>query len=283
MTGFTVTDFGRAKAENKKITMVTAYDFSMAKLAEEAGIDVILVGDSLGMVVLGYEDTTRVTMEDMLHHTQAVRRGAKNTFIIGDMPFLSYGADIATGTYNAGALIKEGRCNAVKLEGGISMVDTVKSIIGIGIPVIGHLGYTPQSLNLFGRHMVQGKNYDTAKRLVEDSMELERAGVSAIVLELVPAGLAAVISEALCVPTIGIGSGAGCDGQVLVINDILGMYGSFAPRHSKIYADIGTQIRDSITRYVNEVRAQVFPTDENTFGIDQNVIEKIRNEYGKSN
>jgi 3-methyl-2-oxobutanoate hydroxymethyltransferase len=283
MTGFTVTDFGRAKAENKKITMITAYDFSTAKLAEEAGIDVILVGDSLGMVVLGYEDTTEVTMDDMLHHTRAVRRGAKNTFIIGDMPFLSYGADIATGVYNAGSFIKEGRCNAIKLEGGISMVDTIKSVIGIGIPVIGHLGYTPQSLNLFGRNMVRGKNYDTAKRLVEDSLELERAGVSAIVLELVPSELAAVISGALCVPTIGIGSGAGCDGQVLVINDMLGMYGSFAPKHSKIYADIGAQIRDSIARYVNEVRTKAFPSDENAFGMERNVIEKIRNEYGKSN
>lgn len=278
MNRFLVTDFKRFKQQNKKISMITAYDYSMATFAEEAGIDVILVGDSLGMVVLGYDSTTKVTMTEMLHHSKAARRGAKNTFIIGDMPFLSYGYDIKDSVINAGRFIQEGSCNAVKIEGGYQMVDSIKAMVNVGIPVIGHLGFTPQSTNLFGSKVVRGKSYDIAKSIIIDSKALEGAGVCAIVLELVPYELAKYITEILSIPTISIGSGEYCDGQVLVINDMFELYRDFSPKHNKIYFNMGNIIRNSIKKYIDEVRTVRFPTRENTFEIDKEIIKRIKDE-----
>lgn len=278
MNRFLVTDFKRFKQQNKKISMITAYDYSMATFAEEAGIDVILVGDSLGMVVLGYDSTTKVTMTEMLHHSKAARRGAKNTFIIGDMPFLSYGYDIKDSVINAGRFIQEGSCNAVKIEGGYQMVDSIKAMVNVGIPVIGHLGFTPQSTNLFGSKVVRGKSYDIAKSIIIDSKALEGAGVCAIVLELVPYELAKYITEILSIPTISIGSGEYCDGQVLVINDMFELYRDLSPKHNKIYFNMGNIIRNSIKKYIDEVRTVRFPTRENTFEIDKEIIKRIKDE-----
>jgi 3-methyl-2-oxobutanoate hydroxymethyltransferase len=241
---------------------------------------VILVGDSLGMVILGYEDTTKVTMQDMARHTAAVRRGAGKTYIVADMPFLSYGCDIRESVLNAGKLMQEGSCNAVKLEGGRGMCDTVKAIVNVGIPVVGHIGYTPQSVNLFGRAMVRGRSYETAKGIVEDALLLEKAGVCCIVLELVPRGISQVITDMISIPTIGIGSGIGCDGQVLVINDIFNMYRDLTPKHSKVYHDLAGIIKDSVYRYACDVRSGGFPEEGNSFDNDQEITERLRKEYG---
>lgn len=274
---FTVADFKKAKLNGNKITMLTAYDYPTARILEEAGIDAILVGDSLGMVVLGYEDTTKVTMDDMVHHIKAVSRGAKRPMIIGDMPFLSYHLGVHESVKNAGRLISEGGCSAVKLEGGKNVVDDIKAIISAGIPVMGHLGYTPQSINLFGGHKAQGKTLDKAEEILEDALILQEAGVFSIVLECVPFKLAAFISERLSIPTIGIGSGVGCDGQVLVTPDIIGLFRDFSPKHSKKYIDFGEQLEEVVKKYIEEVNKGVFPTNSNSFIIKEDIIEKLKN------
>lgn len=271
----TVSTLQQQKLNGDKITMLTAYDYSSAKLMDEAGINSILVGDSLGMVMLGYEDTISVTMEDMIHHTAAVSRGAKNALVVGDMPFMSYQASVYDAVVNAGRLMKEGRCQAVKLEGGASVCPQIEAITQAQIPVIAHIGLTPQSINIFGGFKVQGKSEDAAKRLVEEAQALEQAGAVAVVMECVPAKLAELISKKISIPTIGIGAGAGCDGQVLVYQDMLKMYSDFTPKFVKQFADIGTAMKDAFSAYIKEVKDGTFPAEEHTFKIDDEVIEKL--------
>ncbi len=262
---FTVKDFYKLKQENKKITMLTAYDFTTAKLIDESGIDTILVGDSLGMTMLGYESTIKVTMDDMLHHTKAVTRACKRAFVIADMPYMSYHIDAKEAVYNASRLIKEAGANAIKLEGGQEFVDTIKAIIKAQIPVVGHLGLTPQSINVLGGYKVQGKKDDDKKRLIEDALALQEAGVVAIVLECIPSDLAKDISNKLEIPTIGIGAGKDCDGQVLVIQDMLGLYSEFVPKFVKQYKKLGDEYKNGIKDYIEEVRKGEFPKKEHTY------------------
>ncbi|MEN2776076.1 3-methyl-2-oxobutanoate hydroxymethyltransferase [Acetivibrio clariflavus] len=271
----TVSNFRESKRTGRKITMLTAYDYPTAKIIDQSGIDAILVGDSLGMVVLGYEDTTRVTMEDMVHHTKAVVRGAKRAMVVADMPFLSYHMGIYESVRNAGRLVNEAGCKAIKLEGGEEVVEDIKAIIRAGIPVMGHLGYTPQSINVFGGHKAQGKTFETAKKIYRDALLLQEAGVFAIVLECVPYKLAQFITEKLEVPTIGIGSGAMCDGQVLVIHDIIGMFRDFIPRHTKRYSDVGEVLENSVKSYIKDVTEGVFPTEKNSFTVEDELIEAL--------
>lgn len=275
MTKFTINNFLEYKQNNKKITILTAYDYSVAKIIDQAGVDAILVGDSLGTTVLGYEDTTKVTMEDMLHHIKAVVRGVERAFVIGDMPFLSYHIGKSESVKNAGRLVQEGGCKAVKLEGGAEIIESIEAIIAAGIPVMGHLGYIPQSINIFGGHKAQGKTFDTAKKIVEDAILLQKAGVFAIVLECVPYKLAELISQKLNIPVIGIGSGVSCDGQVLVSHDIFGFFRDFNPKHAKKYCDAYTSFSDATKQYVKEVGEGIFPKNGNSFIIDYDVWEKI--------
>ena len=271
----TVTDFFKAKQNGEKLTVLTAYDYSMAKLIDDSSIDSILVGDSLGMVCLGYENTLSVTMEDMIHHTKAVVRGAKNTLVVVDMPFMSYQVSVENAVINAGRLIKETGATAVKVEGGIEIVDTVKAMVRAQIPVMGHLGLTPQSVNVMGGFKVQGKTEEAAKKLIEDAKILEEAGVFSIVLECIPAKLAEIISKEINVPTIGIGSGNGCDGQVLVYHDMLNMFSGFKPKFVKTFADVGDQIKQGLKKYAEEVKSGEFPSQEHTFKIDEEILEKL--------
>ncbi|MEE0061441.1 MAG: 3-methyl-2-oxobutanoate hydroxymethyltransferase, partial [Acutalibacteraceae bacterium] len=245
----TVITFQQSKEQGKKISMLTAYDYSTAKLMDESGINAILVGDSLGNVVLGYEDTISVTIEDMIHHGVAVSRGAKNAMVVIDMPFMSYQTSVYDAVVNAGRLMKEGRANAVKLEGGTEVCDQIKAITNAGIPVMAHLGLTPQSINAFGGFKVQGKSAEAAQRLIDDAKAVEKAGAFALVLECVPAKLAELISKSIKIPTIGIGAGAGCDGQVLVYQDMLGMYSDFTPKFVKKYADLGSVMKAAFKAY----------------------------------
>ncbi|OPZ88158.1 MAG: 3-methyl-2-oxobutanoate hydroxymethyltransferase [Firmicutes bacterium ADurb.Bin419] len=272
---FTVSDFQNCKRDGRKITMLTAYDYPTAKIMDESGVDAILVGDSLGMVVLGYEDTTRVTMDDMVHHTKAVVRGTKKAMVVADLPFLSYHKGIYESVSNAGRLINEGGCKAVKLEGGEGVIEDVKAIIRAGIPVMGHLGYTPQSVNVFGGHKAQGKTIETAKKIYKDALLLQEAGAFAIVLECVPHKVATYISGKLNIPTIGIGSGAMCDGQVLVVHDIIGMFRDFTPKHTKRYVDMGTALESSVKGYIKDVIGGSFPTEKNSFTVEDEVIEAL--------
>ncbi len=271
----TVVTLQNAKDNGEKITMLTAYDYSMAKLIDEAGINMILVGDSLGMVMLGYEDTLSVTMEDMIHHTRAVARGAKDAFVVADMPFMSYQTSVYDAVYNAGRLMKEGRAQAVKLEGGREMVEQIRAITKASIPVVGHLGLTPQSLNAFGGFKVQGKSEEAARKLLEDAKIIEEAGAVVIVLECVPAKLAELISKQVKVPTIGIGAGAGCDGQVLVYQDMLAMFGDFKPKFVKQFAPIGDLMKEAFAKYIEEVETGAFPAQEHTFAIRDEMLEKL--------
>ena len=271
----TVTDFFKVKEKGEKLTVLTAYDYSIAKLMDESSIDSILVGDSLGMVCLGYENTLSVTMEDMIHHSKAVVRGAKNTMVVVDMPFMSYQVSTESAVVNAGRIIKETGATAVKLEGGAEMVDTIKAIVRAQIPVMGHLGLTPQSVNVMGGFKVQGKTEEAAKKLIEDAKMLEEAGVFSIVLECVPAKLAELISKEISVPTIGIGSGNGCDGQVLVYHDMLDMFSGFKPKFVKTFANVGEQIKEGFEKYVEEVKSGSFPAEEHTFKINDEVLEKL--------
>lgn len=272
---FTVSSFIEFKEKERKISMLTAYDYSTAKLLDEAGVDTILVGDSLGMVMLGYEDTLSVTMDDMLHHTKAVARGVKNAFVIGDMPFMSYHISVEESVRNAGRFIKEAGADAIKLEGGSDVIDKVRAIVKAQIPVVGHLGLTPQSVNMFGGFKVQGKSEAQAKKLIEEALLLEEAGCCAVVLECVPEKLAKIVSEKLSIPTIGIGAGKYCDGQVLVIQDMLGMYSDFVPKFVKKFADVGTSMKAAVAEYKKEVQDMTFPEEKHTFKIKDEVLEKL--------
>lgn len=271
----TVQTFKEAKNNHTKLAMLTAYDYSTAKLQDEAGIHGILVGDSLGNVILGYEDTISVTMEDMIHHGAAVARGAKNALVVVDMPFMSYQTSVYDAVVNAGRLMKEGRANAVKLEGGVSVCPQIKAITDAGIPVMAHLGLTPQSINAFGGFKVQGKNEAAARRLIDDARAVEEAGAFALVLECVPAKLAKIISEQLTIPTIGIGAGAGCDGQILVYQDMLGMFSDYTPKFVKRFAEVGSVMKEAFANYIKEVQAETYPAEEHTFKIDDGVLEKL--------
>lgn len=271
----TVLTFQQAKENGEKLTMLTAYDYSTAKLIDEAGVNSILVGDSLGNVILGYEDTISVTMEDMIHHGAAVARGAKNALVVIDMPFMSYQTSVYDALVNAGCLMKEGRGDAVKLEGGMEVCPQIKAIVDAGIPVCAHIGLTPQSINAFGGFKVQGKSEAAAKKLLEDAKAVEEAGAFAVVIEGVPAKIAALITEQLHIPTIGIGAGKDCDGQVLVYQDMLGMFSDFTPKFVKRYANIGEVMKEAFQNYIKEVQDGVFPAEENTYKVDDSVIEKL--------
>lgn len=271
----TVLTFQQAKENGEKLTMLTAYDYSTAKLIDEAGVNSILVGDSLGNVILGYEDTISVTMEDMIHHGAAVARGAKNALVVIDMPFMSYQTSVYDALVNAGRLMKEGRGDAVKLEGGVEVCLQIKAIVDAGIPVCAHIGLTPQSINAFGGFKVQGKSEAAAKKLLEDAKAVEEAGAFAVVIEGVPAKIAALITEQLHIPTIGIGAGKDCDGQVLVYQDMLGMFSDFTPKFVKRYANIGEVMKEAFQNYIKEVQDGVFPAEENTYKVDDSVIEKL--------
>ena len=271
----TAVTFKQAKEKNEKLTMLTAYDYSTAKIIDEAGINGILVGDSLGMVCLGYEDTLSVTMEDMIHHTKAVARGAKNSLVVADMPFMSYQTSVYDAVVNAGRLIKEGRAQAVKLEGGVEVADHIEAIVKASIPVMGHIGLTPQSVNAFGGFKVQGKSEEAAKKLIEDALAVERAGAFAVVMEGVPSKLAAIVTEKLSIPTIGIGAGDKCDGQILVYQDMLGMFNDFTPKFVKKYENLGDRMRNAFATYIEEVKNGSFPSEEHGFKIDEEVIEKL--------
>lgn len=275
MKKYTVSSFLKAKKDNQKISMLTAYDYSTAKLIDEAGVETILVGDSLGMVMLGYENTLQVTLEDMIHHCKAVSRGVKRALIIGDMPFLSYHISVEDSVRNAGRLIQEGNVHAVKLEGGIEVIDKIKAIVKAQIPVLGHLGLTPQSVNMFGGFKVQGKSEEQAKKIIEDALLLQEAGVFGIVLECVPDELAKIITEKLDIPTIGIGAGKYCDGQVLVTQDILGMYTDFTPKFVKKYSNLNEIITNATRNYINDVKIGDFPSKEHTFSIEESVLQKL--------
>ncbi len=261
----TTLDIRKMKKEKKKITALTAYDYPFAKILDKTEIDIILVGDSVGMVVLGYENTLPVTMEDMIHHTCAVKRGVSRALIVGDMPFMSYQVSIEESLKNAGRLVQEGGAEAVKIEGGIAMRDRIRAIVDIGIPVMGHVGLTPQSVHRFGGYRVQGKDYLNARKILSDAKAVEDAGAFSIVLEGIPAELGKRISEALVIPTIGIGAGPHCDGQILVIHDLLGIPGDFNPKFIKRYADIGESITDAVRNYIEEVREVKFPSEEHSY------------------
>lgn len=275
MTKFTVTDFQKAKDNNEKITMLTAYDYSMAKILDGVGIDCILVGDSLGMVVQGYESTLQVTMDDMVYHTKAVKRGVSRSFIISDMPFLSYHISVEEAVKNAGRLIQEGEAHGIKLEGGKDILPQIEGIIKAQIPVMGHIGLTPQSINKFGGFKVQGKGKEEAKKILEDALALEQAGVFAIVLEAVPEPLAKLITEKLTIPTIGIGASPVCDGQVLVINDMLGMFSDFTPKFVKQYRNLKREIEAGVSEYIQEVKKGSFPEKKHTFSMDEQLLERL--------
>ncbi|MBE9513270.1 MAG: 3-methyl-2-oxobutanoate hydroxymethyltransferase [Chloroflexi bacterium] len=264
------------KQRGEKITILTAYDYITAKIIDEAGIPLILVGDSLGMVVLGYESTIPVTIEEMLHHTKAVVRGTKQAIIIGDMPFMTYHTSISDALRNAARFIQEGGAQSVKLEGGVTVAETVRSIVSCGIPVMGHIGLTPQSIHQLGGYKVQGKTEETATRMLEDAHALEQAGAFAVVLETVPTPLATLITQSISIPTIGIGAGIGCDGQVQVISDILGLFTDFVPKHAKQYAKLADTIRATVTEYDKEVKNGSFPTEEQGFSMDESILDKLK-------
>lgn len=274
----TVLTLKKQKQDKEKIIMVTAYDYTTAKIMDEAGVNTILVGDSLGMTMLGYEDTLSVTMEDMIHHSAAVARGAKEAFIVTDMPFMSYQTSVYDAVVNAGRLMKEGRAHAVKLEGGLEFAPHIEAIVKASIPVVAHIGLTPQSVNAFGGFKVQGKDLEAAKKLIADAKAVEAAGACMVVLECVPAKLAKLVTEAVQIPTIGIGAGADCDGQVLVYQDLLSLYGSFKPKFVKVFADAGKVMREGITAYIEETRSGAFPAEEHCFKIEDDVISKLLEE-----
>ncbi|MFC1963236.1 3-methyl-2-oxobutanoate hydroxymethyltransferase [Chloroflexota bacterium] len=270
-----ITQIREMKQKGDRIAMLTAYDYSTAKIIDEAGIPLILVGDSLGMVVLGYESTIPVTMEEMLHHTKAVVRGTKQALVVGDMPFMTYHTSIMDALRNAGRFIQEGGAQAVKLEGGEEMADIVKRIVSCGIPVMGHIGLTPQSINQLGGFKAVGKTPETAIRLLNDARALDEAGVFAIVLEAVPEPLSKLITKKVRVPTIGIGAGKHCDGQVQVISDLLGLFTDFVPRHAKQYAKLFEIIKLATTSYINEVQAGTFPTSKQSYTMDESILAEL--------
>ncbi len=271
----TINKIKEMKQKGDKITMLTAYDYSTAKVVDEVGIPLILVGDSLGMVVLGYESTIPVTMTEMIHHTKAVVRGTTKSMIIGDMPFMTYHISTEDALRNAARFIQEGGAQAVKLEGGVSVADKVRIIVNSGIPVMGHIGLTPQSIHQFGGFKVQGKTPAAATQLLRDAQALEEAGAFAVVLETVPAELAKLITQQIKIPTIGIGAGVECDGQVQVINDILGSFTDFIPKHAKQYVKLAELIRQAVIDYDNEVKTGNFPTKQNSFFMDESILSEL--------
>ena len=264
------------KEKGEKITMLTAYDYPIARLIDELGIPMILVGDSLGMVVLGYESTIPVTIEEMLHHTKAVVRGTRKALVVSDLPFMTYHISTTDAQRNAARFIQEGGAQAVKLEGGVNIADKVSAIVGCGIPVMGHIGLTPQSINQLGGYRVQGRTEEAAKRLLEDAKALEQAGAFAIVMETVPTPLAALITQRISIPTIGIGAGNGCDGQVQVVSDILGLFTDFVPKHAKQYAKLASTIRAAITEYDREVKDGSFPAEKQSFSMDESILDRLK-------
>ena len=275
MPRVTVNDIAEMKVRREKIPMVTAYDYTTARSVDEAGIPLVLVGDSLGMVVLGYDSTVPVTMDDMLHHCKAVARGAKRPHIVCDMPFMTYQVEASQALSNAGRLIQDGGAQSVKLEGGQAVADTVRRIVQSGIPVMGHLGLTPQSVNALGGYKVQGRSRQQALQVLQDANALQDAGAYAIVLECVPTQLACLISGRLSIPTIGIGAGPGCDGQVQVVHDTLGLFTDFVPKHAKQYAHLAGEIKESLERYAEEVRSGTFPLAQHSYAMDESIIESI--------
>ena len=270
-----ITKLRAMKKRGERIAMLTAYDYPGARLVEEAGVPIILVGDSLAMVVLGYDTTIPVTMEEMLHHVKAVVRGTHRAHIVADMPFMSFQADPQEALRNAGRMLKEGGAQSVKLEGGQHVAETVRVLVSSGIPVMGHLGLTPQSVNQFGGYKVQGKTQAGAEKLVDDAVALEQAGAYAMVLETIPAQLAQVITDKVSVPTIGIGAGPHCDGQVQVFHDMLGLFTDFVPRHAKRYAQVGEVVKQAVSQYVTEVQDGAFPTERESFYVDESALSEI--------
>jgi 3-methyl-2-oxobutanoate hydroxymethyltransferase len=265
----------KMKAEGKPITMLTAYDYSMAKLVDDAGIDMILVGDSLGMVMLGYDSTLPVTMDEMIHHVKAVCRGADRTMVVADLPFMSYQVSVKEALRNSGRFLKETSASAVKLEGGQEVADAVRAIVNAGIPVVGHLGLTPQSVHQMGGYKVQGKDESAAKKLLADARCLEEAGAFCLVLECVPTPLAKLVTESLQIPTIGIGAGPYCDGQVLVIHDMLDLYPRSTPKFVKKYVNLHEQMTAALKQYIEEVAERTFPGPEHSFGMSEEVLKKL--------
>jgi 3-methyl-2-oxobutanoate hydroxymethyltransferase len=272
----TISSLNEQKRQGLKITMLTAYDYCMAAMIDQAGVDVILVGDSLGMVVMGYDSTVPVTMADMLHHAAATRRGVKRAFLIGDLPFMSYQVSLEEAIRNSGRLIKEGGCDAVKLEGGLEMAATVKAIVKAGIPVCAHIGLTPQTATMLSGFKVQGKDAEGARVLMESAKALDEAGAFMLVMECVPDAIAEEITRRVSMPTIGIGAGPGCDGQVLVSNDMLGLFEKFTPKFVKQYAKLAPQIKEALTAYATEVREGVFPGSEHSFKMNQDELKKLK-------
>jgi 3-methyl-2-oxobutanoate hydroxymethyltransferase len=270
-----ITELKGMKRRGERFAMLTAYDYPTARLVEEAGVPIILVGDSLGMVVLGYDSTIPVTMEEMLHHVKAVVRGTQKAHVVADMPFMSYQAGPEDALRSAGRMLKEGGAQSVKLEGGQRVAETVRLLVSSGIPVMGHLGLTPQSVNQFGGYKVQGKTPAAAVRLINDAVALEEAGAYAIVLETIPAQLAQVITEKVSIPTIGIGAGPYCDGQVQVFHDMLGLFTDFVPKHAKRYAQLGEAVRQAVGQYVAEVRGRAFPTERESFFADDSALSEL--------
>ena len=268
----TVLELRRSKGA--RLAMLTAYDYPTAKLVAEAGVDLILVGDSLGMVVLGYDSTVPVTMDDMVHHTKAARRGAPQAFVIADLPFLSYGT-LDEALVNSARLMKDAGADSVKLEGGKEVAPLVEGLVRAGVPVLGHVGLTPQTASALGGYRLQGKDEENARRIVEGAQALEEAGCWGVVLELVPAPLARLITEKISIPTIGIGAGAHCDGQVLVFHDLVGMFSGFTPTFVKRYTEAGTAIRDAVAQYAEEVRSGTFPSESQAFSMKDEILKKI--------
>lgn len=277
----TTTALRAMKSAQRPIVMITAYDTPSARLVDEAGVDVILVGDSLGMTVLGYESTLPVTVDDMVRHTAAVTRGAKRALVVADMPFMSFQVSVEDALRAAGRLVAEGGAAAVKLEGGAHTAPTVQRLVRAGIPVMGHVGLTPQSVHQLGGYKVQAREAEAAATLVDDCLALQEAGAFSIVLECIPAELAALVSAELDVPAIGIGAGEGCDGQVQVFHDLLGLGGEFLPRHAKRYADVGAIVREAVTSYADDVRDHAFPTGEQTSHMDGATLEAVRSTRGR--
>ncbi len=272
----TITDLLKKKEQKTPITMLTAYDYPLASIIDNSGIDIILVGDSVAMVVMGHENTLAVTMDEMLHHCRAVSRGVKRALLVGDMPFMSYQISPQDAIRNAGRFIKEGNCDAVKLEGGIKALEAIKAIIKAGIPVMSHIGLTPQSATQLGGFKVQGKSAGAAQRIIDDAMALEDAGCFAVVLECIPNKISEIITSKVKIPTIGIGAGINCDGQVLVSHDILGLYERFTPKFAKKYTDLSLQIKKAIVEYKDEVESGKFPGKEHSFSIDEEELKKIK-------
>ena len=277
MSRITVPDLAAMKRRGEKIPMITAYDYTAAVLADAAAIPVVLVGDSLGMVMLGHESTIPVTIEDMLHHAKAVARGSRNALIVADLPFMTYQIDPAQALGNAARLLQEGGAHTVKLEGGENVAPTVRRIVDCDIPVMGHIGVTPQSVNALGGYRVRGRSPEQAAQLLRDGLALEAAGAYALVLELVPAPLARLISQRLTIPTIGIGAGPDCDGQVQVLHDMLGLFTDFVPRHAKQYANLGPVIKAAFEQYAQEVREGTFPTAKESFVMDESLLAGLEN------